>query len=79
MLPELKSYIFQELLYVYDPDAFGEQDDLLEAGLDSMAIMRLVLYIEKEYGVTLPDTELVPENLQTLGRLEAWIHRHQAT
>ena len=42
-----------------------------------MAIMRLVLFIENEFGVVLPDDELAPENLQTLSRLEQWIKRHQ--
>jgi D-alanine--poly(phosphoribitol) ligase subunit 2 len=77
VLQKLKSYIFQELVFSEDPDAFDEHDDLLEAGLDSMAIMRLVLFIENEFGVVLPDDELAPENLQTLKRLENWIKRHQ--
>ncbi len=77
MLRKIKSYIFQELVFIEDPDAFGEDDDLLQAGLDSMAIMRLVLYIENEFGVVLPDDELAPENLQTLSRLEDWISRQQ--
>ncbi|MEA3412381.1 MAG: phosphopantetheine-binding protein [Pseudomonadota bacterium] len=77
MLQKLKTYIFQELVFIEDPDSFGEDGDLLQAGLDSMAIMRLVLFIESEFGVVLPDEELAPENLRTLGRLEAWIRRHQ--
>jgi acyl carrier protein len=77
MLQKIKSYIFQELIFTDDPDEFGEDDDLLQAGLDSMAIMRLVLFIENEFGVVLPDDELAPENLQTLGRLENWIRRLQ--
>lgn len=77
MLQKIKSYIFQELVFTENPDEFGEGDDLLQAGLDSMAIMRLVLFIENEFGVVLPDDELVPENLQTLGRLENWIRRLQ--
>lgn len=77
MRQKLKSYIFQELVFSEHPEAFGEHDDLLEAGLDSMAIMRLVLFIENEFGVVLPDDELAPENLQTLKRLENWIKQHQ--
>ena len=77
MLQKLKSYIFQELVFSEDPEVFDEHDDLLAAGLDSMAIMRLVLFIENEFGVELPDDELAPENLQTLSRLEHWIRRHQ--
>jgi acyl carrier protein len=77
MLQKLKSYIFQELVFLENPDAFGEDDDLLQAGLDSMSTMRLVLFIENEFGVVLPDDELTPENMQTLSRLENWIKRHQ--
>jgi acyl carrier protein len=79
MIPKLKTFIFQELIFIEDPGSFGENDDLLQAGLDSMSIMRLVLYIESEFGVVLPDDELAPENLQTLSKLEAWIRRHQNT
>jgi len=73
----LKGFIFQELIHVEDPAAFGEQDDLLEAGLDSMGIMRLMLFIEEELGVSLPDEEIEPDNLQTLECLQAWIARHR--
>jgi acyl carrier protein len=77
MLQTLKSFIFQELVFIEDPDGFSNTDSLLDAGLDSMGIMRLVLFIEEEFGVTLPDNELAPENMETLQRLEAWIQRHQ--
>jgi len=77
MQQQLKSFIFKELVFVDDPDSFGEDDDLLAAGLDSMGIMRLVIFVEEEMGVTLPDEELEPENLRTLNRLENWINRHR--
>jgi len=77
MQEKLRSFIFRELLFVDDPEGFGAEDDLLEAGLDSMGIMRLVLFVEDSFGVSLPDDELGPENLRTLSRLETWIRRHQ--
>ena len=77
MQQQLKSFIFKELVFVDDPDSFGEDDDLLAAGLDSMGIMRLVIFVEEKMGVTLPDEELEPENLRTLNRLENWINRHR--
>ena len=76
MQEKLKSYIFEELIFIDDPDQFSEQDNLLDAGLDSMGIMRLVIFIEEEFGVTLPDDELEPENLQSLKRLEIWVQSH---
>lgn len=77
MQQQLKSFVFSELVFVDDPDNFSVDDDLLDAGLDSMGIMRLVLFVEEELGVTLPDDELEPENLRTLSRLENWIKSHQ--
>jgi acyl carrier protein len=77
MLQKLKSFIFTELVFVDSADKFTEADDLLEAGLDSMGIMRLVIFIEEEFGITLPDDELVPDNLRTLKNLEDWIGRHK--
>ena len=61
MQQQLKSFIFRELVFVDDPGNFSADDDLLDAGLDSMGIMRLVLFVEEELGVTLPDDELEPE------------------
>lgn len=76
-IEKLKEYIFDELIYNENPQSFTENDDLLEAGLDSMGIMRLVIFVEEELGVSLPDDELGPENLQTLDKLAKWIKRHQ--
>jgi len=77
MMQELKSFIFEELVFIEDPETFSSTDSLLEAGLDSMGIMRLVLFVEERFGVSLPDNELAPENMENLQRLEAWIKRHQ--
>ena len=46
-------------------DDFGVEDDLFEAGLDSMAIMQLLLLIEENFGVAIPASELSRENFST--------------
>ncbi len=76
-IPKLREFIFQELIFVASPDQFNNDNDLLEAGLDSMGIMRLVMFIEDEFGVTLPDTEIEPENISSFNALDAWIERHK--
>ncbi len=76
-IPKLREFIFQELIFVESPGQFGDQDDLLEAGLDSMGIMRLIMFIEDEFGVTLPDTEIEPENIGSFNALESWIKKHK--
>lgn len=77
MKEQLKSFIFAELIYHEDPASFGDDDNLLEAGLDSMGIMRLIMFAEKAFGITLPDTEIEPDNVHSLNALENWIRRAQ--
>ena len=77
MKNKLRAFIFEELIFSPDPQQFGDDDDLLEAGLDSMGIMRLTMFIESDFNVTLPDEEIEPDNVQTLNALEQWIKRHQ--
>lgn len=77
MKKQLRDFLFEELIFVEDPDQFGDDDDLLEAGLESMGIMRLIMFIEHTFTVTLPDSEIAPENLQTFNALEQWILKHK--
>ncbi|BBL71836.1 acyl carrier protein [Methylogaea oryzae] len=73
MKEKLRNFIFSELIYHENPADFGDDEDLLEAGLDSMGIMRLIMFAEKTFGVTLPDTEIEPENVRSLNALQHWI------
>jgi acyl carrier protein len=74
---KLKQFIFEEVLHSDNDASFSHDDDLLEAGLESMGIMRLVLFIEQEFSVTLPDEEIEPDNVRTINRIAEWIDRHR--
>ena len=43
--------------------------DLYSVGLDSMAIMQLLILVEEEYGVSLPEDVLTRENFSTARQL----------
>ena len=45
---------------------FDADSNLYESGLDSMAIMHLLILIEEEYGVALPESELTRQNFSTV-------------
>ncbi len=77
MKKKLREFIIQELIFVPEPDNFSDDDNLLDAGLDSMGIMRLIMHIENEFGVTLPDNEIEPENIQSFNAIEQWIMKHK--
>ena len=77
MKTKLRDFIFEELIFVAEPSQFSDDDNLLEAGLDSMGIMRLIMFIEDKYSITLPDTEIEPENVQSFNALEQWILKYK--
>jgi acyl carrier protein len=57
----------------------GETDSLLENGLlDSMAIVKLVGFIEERFGVALGDEEFDPDNFETLSAIASMIDAKKA-
>ena len=50
------------------PD-FDEHSDLFDAGLDSMAIMQLLILVEHNFGVRLPAAKLTRANFSSIADL----------
>jgi acyl carrier protein len=55
---------------------FADNDSLLQAGIiDSLGILEVVTYIEKEFGVSVADEELLPENFGSVQNLTAFVYQ----
>jgi acyl carrier protein len=50
-------------------------DDLEMAGVDSMALLKILLFIETEFGFWMPDEDLVEENIASVRALANYIRR----
>lgn len=50
-------------------------DDLEAAGLDSMAFLKVLIFIEAEFGFWMRDEDLVAENIATANALARYICR----
>ncbi len=48
-------------------------DDLEAAGLDSMALLKVLIFIEAEFGFWMPDEDLVAENIASPRALANYI------
>ena len=53
-------------------------DDLELAGLDSMALLKILLFIEAQFGFWMPDEDLVAENIRTPRAFATYICRRSA-
>ena len=69
---ELIDWLNDEGVLELDWD-FPEDGDLFAAGLDSMAVMQLVVAVEDRYGVELGPEDLTRSNLATPTTLAALI------
>jgi acyl carrier protein len=47
------------------PADFSTEDDFFEAGLDSMGVMQLVMYLEERFGKKVEPTELSRDNFRS--------------
>ena len=55
-------------------EGVGDHDSLLESGvIDSMAVLEIVGHIEQQYGVTVSDDDMMPENFDTIEAIAAFI------
>ena len=71
----LADYIAQELLTETDGVTLAPEDDLLTTGLiDSLGIMRLVTFIEEEFGTDVPPEDIVIENFLTITHISNYLH-----
>ena len=59
------------------PGEFRTDSDLFELGMDSMAVMQLIVIIEERWGVALGAADASRENLGTAERLAATIQAKQ--
>ena len=57
--------------------ALQPDDDLELAGLDSMALLKVLLFIEAEFGFWIPDEDLVQENVRSPRTLATYICRRR--
>ena len=63
----IKQYILQEFLPGEDPNELTDTTPLITGGvLDSIATLKLVMFLEERFGVTLQAHETDPDYLDTI-------------
>lgn len=55
---------------------FSDQDSFMDRHLvDSTGFLELVTYLEETFGIVVDDADMVPENLDSLAAIEAYVSR----
>jgi acyl carrier protein len=78
MQQQIRSFILSSFLFTDDESKLKNNDSLLEQGImDSTGVLELVAFLESQFGIKVADDELLPENLDSVDQIAAFIVRKQ--
>ena len=74
----IRTFIETSFLFREGRGGLTDGESLLGAGLiDSTGILELVTYLESEFGIVVLDEEIIPENLDSVDQITAYVFRKQ--
>ncbi len=74
---EVRAYIAENFLFG-SGEKWGDGDSLLgRSVLDSTGVLELVAFLEGTFAITIEDDELVPQNLDSLDAIAAYVGMKQ--
>jgi len=72
----IRQFIAEDLLFGDESNRPDDDLSLTSSGvLDSTGMIELVTFIESKFGVQVADDEMLPENLDSVSRIEAFVNR----
>jgi len=71
---KVRGFILENFMFTDDDSALDSAESLLDKGvIDSTGVMELVAFLEDEYKFQVSDEELVPENLDSVRNIVAFV------
>ena len=70
----VRQYIVERYLSPDDASSFSDDDDLLTM-LDSLQILRMLIDMESQFAIKIPNSELTAENLGSVTKVAEFIER----
>ena len=69
----LREFIAENFLFRADAQVSDGQS-LLDSGvIDSTGVLELIAFLEKTYDITVADAEIIPENLDSIDNMTAYL------
>lgn len=74
IIAKVREFITQNFLYMHPGYVLGDEDRFLERRiLDSMAVMELVAFLRTEFGIRLPEEDILETNLGSLRAIADYV------
>ena len=76
---QISEFIDENFLFREDRSSLADHESLLDAGLiDSTGILELVAFLEATLGIAVEDAEIVPDNMDSIRAIAAYVRRKLA-
>jgi acyl carrier protein len=70
----IRQFILENYLFTDDATQLALEDSLLGRGIvDSTGMLEIIMFIEEQLGVKVRDEDMVPENLDSVNRIAAYV------
>ncbi|WP_426124300.1 acyl carrier protein [Pararhizobium sp. PWRC1-1] len=77
---DIRTFIIESFLFGDDSQPLPDDMSLIDNDLvDSTGILELVGFLEERFAVKIADADIVPANLDTIGKIAAFVARKQAS
>jgi acyl carrier protein len=71
---QIRTFILENYLFTNDASALGLDDSLLGRGIvDSTGMLEIIFFIEEQLGVKVKDEEMIPDNLDSVSKIAAFV------
>jgi len=71
----IRNFIVERFLFGDDSQLHDDSSFLEQGIIDSTGVLEIVAHLEQEYGIKVEDDELLPENLDSLSNIRAFLER----
>jgi acyl carrier protein len=70
----IERFVIDELLMGDNRMKLDHDQSLVNSGaIDSLAILRLIAFVEEQFGVQVEDEELIPDNFETVNIIKDFV------
>ncbi|MEO7013975.1 MAG: acyl carrier protein [Dokdonella sp.] len=75
---KIRHYILENLMFTDDGSRLPNDASLLDRGvIDSTGVLEIVMFLEEEFAIKIRDSEMLPENFDSVNNLVAFVQRLQ--
>lgn len=77
---KVRDFVLKNYLFTAEQSALKSEDSFMKNGImDSTGILEMIMFLHDEFGVDVMDDEMVPENLDSVNNVVAFLTKKLAT